>query len=137
LDGPWSRADQRLEEVYRAWSDERERTGFLIELDLLRDFGKTGQPRGTGYVIDTVHSGTDGDGGMFIRRCCPHRDHFPATTLTPRRRLLVVWLASSSAWMDSGTVAGTATRIRDRGTVDRSIGRVMPVSEEAVDYVRR
>lgn len=51
---PWSWADQRLEEIYSVWSDERERTGFLAELDVLRGFGKTAQPRGTGDVLDTI-----------------------------------------------------------------------------------
>ncbi|RZF31200.1 hypothetical protein EVC45_04430 [Paraburkholderia sp. UYCP14C] len=53
---PWSWADQRLEEIYRDWSDERERKGFLAELDALRSFPKTDQPRGTGYVLDTLWS---------------------------------------------------------------------------------
>ncbi|MEI5997205.1 ADP-ribosylglycohydrolase family protein [Paraburkholderia bengalensis] len=56
LADPWTSADQRLEEIYRAWPDQRERNGFLIELDVLRDFKKTDQPRGTGYVLDTIWS---------------------------------------------------------------------------------
>ncbi|EKS9798866.1 ADP-ribosylglycohydrolase family protein [Burkholderia cepacia] len=53
---PWTWADQRLEEVYNVWSDERERGGLLIELDVLRRFPKTDQPSGTGYVLDTIWS---------------------------------------------------------------------------------
>lgn len=53
---PWTWADQRLEEVYRVWPDERERSGLLAELDVLRRFPTTNQPRGTGYVLDTIWS---------------------------------------------------------------------------------
>jgi ADP-ribosylglycohydrolase len=53
---PWSSADQRLEEIYSMWSDQPARKAFLIELDLLRRFPKTDQPRGTGYVLDTIWS---------------------------------------------------------------------------------
>ncbi len=53
---PWSWADQRLEEIYNVWPDERERSGLLIELDVLRRFPKTDQPGGTGYVLDTIWS---------------------------------------------------------------------------------
>lgn len=56
LADPWSWADQRLEEIYRDWSNERERKGFLAELDVLRSFPKTDQPGGTGYVLDTMWS---------------------------------------------------------------------------------
>jgi ADP-ribosylglycohydrolase len=53
---PWSWADQRLEEIYDAWSEQRERNRLLTELDALRRFPKTDQPRGTGYVLDTIWS---------------------------------------------------------------------------------
>lgn len=56
LADPWLLADQRLEEVYRLWPDERERSGLLAELDVLRRFPTTNQPRGTGYVLDTIWS---------------------------------------------------------------------------------
>ncbi|MBB5413954.1 ADP-ribosylglycohydrolase [Paraburkholderia sp. HC6.4b] len=56
LADPWSWADQRLEEIYRGWLDERERAALRAELDVLRSFPKTDQPRGTGYVIDTIWS---------------------------------------------------------------------------------
>jgi len=42
--------------VYREWSNPQERKAFLAELDFLRCFPKTDKPRGTGYVLDTVHS---------------------------------------------------------------------------------
>jgi ADP-ribosyl-[dinitrogen reductase] hydrolase len=53
---PWSWADQRLEEIYDAWPEQRERNRLLTELDALRRFSKTDQPRGTGYVLDTIWS---------------------------------------------------------------------------------
>lgn len=53
---PWSSADRCLEEIYRAWPEQRERNGFLTELDTLRRFPITDQPRGTGYVLDTIWS---------------------------------------------------------------------------------
>lgn len=52
----WSCADQSLEEIYRLWPEQRERNGFLGELDVLRSFAKTDTPRGTGYVLDTIWS---------------------------------------------------------------------------------
>ncbi|CAE6801580.1 ADP-ribosylglycohydrolase family protein [Paraburkholderia domus] len=56
LADPWSSADQRLEEIYAVWSDQPARKAFLVELDVLRSFPKTDQPRGTGYVLDTIWS---------------------------------------------------------------------------------
>jgi ADP-ribosyl-[dinitrogen reductase] hydrolase len=56
LTDPWSSADHRLEAVYAGWSGPRERTTFLMELNVLRNFPKTDEPRGTGYVIDTIWS---------------------------------------------------------------------------------
>ncbi|MFM0454959.1 ADP-ribosylglycohydrolase family protein [Paraburkholderia nemoris] len=56
LADPWSLADQRLEEIYAVWSDQPARKAFLVELDVLRSFPKTDQPRGTGYVLDTIWS---------------------------------------------------------------------------------
>ncbi|MGF6699563.1 ADP-ribosyl-[dinitrogen reductase] hydrolase [Paraburkholderia sp. MM5496-R1] len=53
---PWSWADQRLEEIYRIWPEPHRRNDFLNELDVLRRFGKTDQPCGTGYVLDTIWS---------------------------------------------------------------------------------
>jgi ADP-ribosylglycohydrolase len=54
LADPWSSADQRLEEIYAAWSEQPAQKAFLVELDVLRRFPKTDQPRGTGYVLDTI-----------------------------------------------------------------------------------
>ncbi|MVZ88201.1 hypothetical protein GPZ74_30310 [Burkholderia pseudomallei] len=56
LADPWSWADQRLEEIYRLWPDQGDRSGLLNELGVLRRFPKTDQPRGTGYVLDTIWS---------------------------------------------------------------------------------
>jgi ADP-ribosyl-[dinitrogen reductase] hydrolase len=56
LPDPWSSADQRLEELYAVWSDQPEQKAFLVELEVLRGFPKTDQPRGTGYVFDTIWS---------------------------------------------------------------------------------
>ncbi len=56
LADPWSYADQRLEEIYRLWPEQREGNGFLTELDGMRRFPKTDQPCGTGYVLDTIWS---------------------------------------------------------------------------------
>lgn len=53
---PWSCADQRLEEIYKGWQEQKERTALLVELDVLGSFPATNQPRGTGYVVDTVWS---------------------------------------------------------------------------------
>ncbi|MCP3725403.1 ADP-ribosylglycohydrolase family protein [Paraburkholderia sp. CNPSo 3272] len=53
---PWSWADQRLEEIYNVWPDQRERNLFLAELDVLRCFPKTDTPRGSGYCIDSLWS---------------------------------------------------------------------------------
>jgi ADP-ribosyl-[dinitrogen reductase] hydrolase len=56
LPDPWSWADQRLEELYQHWPDQREGETFLQELDVLRSFPKTDTPRGTGYVVDCLWS---------------------------------------------------------------------------------
>ncbi|MDN7925253.1 ADP-ribosylglycohydrolase family protein [Burkholderia vietnamiensis] len=56
LADPWSWADQRLEQIYRLWPERREGNGFLTELDWMRRFPTTDQPRGTGYVLDTIWS---------------------------------------------------------------------------------
>jgi ADP-ribosyl-[dinitrogen reductase] hydrolase len=56
LADPWSSADQRIEEIYAMWSDQPARKAFLVELDVLRRFSRTDQPRGTGYVLDTIWS---------------------------------------------------------------------------------
>lgn len=56
LADPCSWTDQPLEEIYRDWSDERERKEFLAELDMLRNFPRSDQPGGTGYVLDTIWS---------------------------------------------------------------------------------
>lgn len=53
---PWTWADLRLAEIYEAWPDQREGNVFLRELDVLRSFPKTDEPRGTGYVLDTIWS---------------------------------------------------------------------------------
>lgn len=53
---PWASADGRLEEVYKAWPDARERNEYFRELDVLRGFPKHDAPRGTGYVLDTIWS---------------------------------------------------------------------------------
>lgn len=56
LPDPWSWADRCLEEIYQDWTGERQRKAFQRELDVLRSFGKTDQPRGTGYVVDCLWS---------------------------------------------------------------------------------
>jgi len=53
---PWSWADHRLETIYSDWPDAYERKALIAELGLLRSFPKTDQPRGTGYVLDTLWS---------------------------------------------------------------------------------
>jgi ADP-ribosylglycohydrolase len=53
---PWPWADQCLEEIYGGWPHPQERTALQNELNLLRRFPKTDQPRGTGYVLDTIWS---------------------------------------------------------------------------------
>lgn len=56
LSDPWTWADSRLGEIYEGWTDHQERKALLGELDKLRRFPKEDQPRGTGYVIDTIWS---------------------------------------------------------------------------------
>ncbi|CAG9183264.1 ADP-ribosylarginine hydrolase Tri1 [Cupriavidus pinatubonensis] len=56
LGDPWGWADQRLADIYENWSREQERQVLLHELGVLRSFPKTDKRRGTGYVVDTVHS---------------------------------------------------------------------------------
>jgi len=56
LDDPWVWADQRLADIYENWPDDQERQALLRELDVLRSFPKTNRLKGSGYVIDTVHS---------------------------------------------------------------------------------
>ncbi len=53
LPDPWSWADSRLEVIYNGF-DGLERQTVLRELDVLRWFLKTEQPRGTGYVLDCL-----------------------------------------------------------------------------------
>jgi len=53
LPDPWSWADSRLEVIYNGF-DGLERQTLLRELDVLRWFLKTEQPRGTGYVLDCL-----------------------------------------------------------------------------------
>ncbi|WP_091809917.1 ADP-ribosylglycohydrolase family protein [Burkholderia sp. WP9] len=42
--------------MYADWPNQPERKEFLAELEVLRRFPKTDQPRGTGYVVDTLYS---------------------------------------------------------------------------------
>ncbi|MDB5763967.1 MAG: hypothetical protein JWQ21_2962 [Herminiimonas sp.] len=56
LDDPWTWSHHRLEELYQSWPDQWQKNGFLTELDVLRSFPKTDEPRGTGYVVDTIWS---------------------------------------------------------------------------------
>jgi ADP-ribosyl-[dinitrogen reductase] hydrolase len=56
MTSPWVSANQRLGEIYQCWPDEQQRTRLLAELDVLRSFLKDDQPRGTGYVLDTLWS---------------------------------------------------------------------------------
>lgn len=56
LGDPWVWADARLAEIYQEWPNGQDRTAFLRELDVLRSFPKTDEPRGTGYVLDTIWS---------------------------------------------------------------------------------
>jgi ADP-ribosylglycohydrolase len=68
---PWSWADQRLEEIYNVWPDERERTALLNELELLRRYPKTHQPNGSGYVLDglwSAHKALEGDSFEAVAR---------------------------------------------------------------------
>ena len=52
---PWQCADTKLEHVYRNMPND-ERLRFLTELEVVRNFGKTHSPQGTGYVVDTIWS---------------------------------------------------------------------------------
>jgi ADP-ribosyl-[dinitrogen reductase] hydrolase len=56
LADPWSHADGRLDAIYSDWQNPHERKAFLAELDVLRSFPKTDEPRGSGYVLDTLWS---------------------------------------------------------------------------------
>ncbi|MEN8503188.1 MULTISPECIES: ADP-ribosylglycohydrolase family protein [Paraburkholderia] len=51
---PWSWADGRLDAIYGDWSNPHERKAFLAELDVVKSFPKTDEPRGTGYVVDCL-----------------------------------------------------------------------------------
>jgi ADP-ribosylglycohydrolase len=53
---PWSMADERLHDIYEGWPNAEEGKSFMTEIETLREFGKSEQPRGTGYVVDTLHS---------------------------------------------------------------------------------
>lgn len=53
---PWEWADRRLEEVYQACTRQIERETFLSELNVLRDFPKSNQLQGSGYVLDSIWS---------------------------------------------------------------------------------
>lgn len=56
LRDPWVWADRRLADIYHDWPNLQERRTLLDELDVLRSFPKTEQPRGSGYVLDTIWS---------------------------------------------------------------------------------
>ena len=56
LDDPWSWTDHKLEEIYKTWSNLRDKEAFLDELDVLRSFPAKHKPSGSGYVIDTIWS---------------------------------------------------------------------------------
>lgn len=56
LPNPWSWADDRLDAIYGDWPNPHERKAFLAELDVVRSFPKSDEPRGTGYVLDTIWS---------------------------------------------------------------------------------
>lgn len=53
---PWVAADQRLGEIYHDWPDQQQRSRLLAELEVLRRFPTSDEPRGTGYVLDTLFS---------------------------------------------------------------------------------
>ncbi|WP_316888015.1 ADP-ribosylglycohydrolase family protein [Ralstonia edaphi] len=53
---PWVWAERRLADIYGDWSNVQERRTLLHELDVLRSFPKDDQPRGSGYVLDTIWS---------------------------------------------------------------------------------
>ncbi|WP_250482864.1 ADP-ribosylglycohydrolase family protein [Caballeronia sp. GaOx3] len=53
---PWSMADERLGNLYADWPKASGRGAFMIELETLRQFGRSEQPRGTGYVVDTLYA---------------------------------------------------------------------------------
>lgn len=54
LDDPWRSAEQALDVLYQAWPDQTARDAFINEPDVLRNFPKSNQLRGTGYVPDTI-----------------------------------------------------------------------------------
>ncbi|SAL80445.1 crystallin [Caballeronia terrestris] len=53
---PWSMADERLHAIYEGWPNAEERKPFTTEIETVRRFGKSEQPRGTGYVVDSLFS---------------------------------------------------------------------------------
>lgn len=53
---PWAWADHRLADIYGDWSNGQDQSVLLHELDVLRRFPKVEQPRGSGYVLDTIWS---------------------------------------------------------------------------------
>lgn len=54
LPDPWSWADGRLDAIYGDWPNPHDRKAFLAELNVVRSFPKTNEPRGTGYVVDCL-----------------------------------------------------------------------------------
>lgn len=53
---PWVWAERRLADIYNDWPNVQDRRTLLGELDVLRSFPKSDQPRGSGYVLDTLWS---------------------------------------------------------------------------------
>ncbi|MCE4543263.1 MULTISPECIES: ADP-ribosylglycohydrolase family protein [unclassified Caballeronia] len=53
---PWPVADERLRTIYADWPKANERGAFIAEIETLREFGRSEQPRGTGYVVDSLFS---------------------------------------------------------------------------------
>jgi ADP-ribosylglycohydrolase len=53
---PWSMAHERLRNIYDNWPKARERQSLMTEIETLGEFGRSEQPRGTGYVVDSLYS---------------------------------------------------------------------------------
>jgi ADP-ribosyl-[dinitrogen reductase] hydrolase len=53
---PWSMAVERLRKIYADWPNANERKSCMAEFGTIRRFGTSEQPRGTGYVVDSLFS---------------------------------------------------------------------------------
>ena len=121
----WTWADQRLEEIYTVLPDERERSELLNELDVLRRFPKTDQPRGTGYVLDTLWSARkalEGDSFEDVARTAILFGHDTDTTAA-----VACGLAGIRHGIDGIPVRWLA-QLRGFETVEPLISRLMAIS---------